>query len=164
MSIYKATVKFAWHVHHNVLLEPLIEPLKNRIAYIKDNKPKDEIATRLRLLKPVKGELPTAVVAEWKAYHKAWKAYRKARKSYDAAAKALIEPWTFIEAQKSFRKAYRKAWKAYDASQKSYDEVLTIHEPEILALHAIECPDCPWDNEQKTIFPEVEHAVNPKTH
>ena len=141
MSKYKATVKFAWHVHHNVLLEPLTEPLKNRIAYIKDNKPKDEIATRLRLLKPVVGGLPTAVAEAGKSRFEEWKAYCKA---YD-------EAW----------KAYREA--RFEA-RKAYIEVLAIHEPEILALHAIECPDCPWDNEQKTIFSEVEHAVNPKTH
>jgi len=147
MSKYKATVKFAWHVHHDVLLEPLIETLKNRIAYIKDNKPEDEIATRLRLLKPVVGGLPTAVA--------------EAGKAYDAAWKARFEEWkAYIEA----RKAYDEAWKAYREARKAYIEVLAIHEPEILALHAIECPDCPWDNEQKTIFSEVEHAVNPKTH
>jgi len=34
------------------------EPISRRIAYIKRYKPKGEIATRLRLLKPVKGKLP----------------------------------------------------------------------------------------------------------
>ena len=105
----KAAIKFAWHVHHDLLVEPLIEPLKNRIAYIKDNKPEDEIATRLRLLKPVVGGLPTAVA-------EAGKAYREARKAFD--------------------------------------EVVKIHETEILVLHARECPNCPWDNVQQTIFPE----------
>ena len=140
MSKYKATVKFAWHVHHNVLLEPLTETLKKRIAYIKKHKPEDEIATRLRLLKPVVGGLPTAVA-------EAWKSYNKARKAYEAAWKSYIEPW-----------------KAYIEARKARDKALKIHEAEILALHAIECPNCPWDKEQHTIFPEVEHAVNPKTH
>jgi len=47
-----------WHVHHNKLWEPLTEPIRNRINYIKNNKPKEEIELRLRLLKPVLGEFP----------------------------------------------------------------------------------------------------------
>ena len=47
-----------WHVHHEVLWELLTEPIANRINYIKENKPKDEVETRLRLLKPVLGKLP----------------------------------------------------------------------------------------------------------
>lgn len=30
-----AKLKFAWHVHHGVLVEPLLEPIEERIAYIK---------------------------------------------------------------------------------------------------------------------------------
>ena len=162
MSKYKATVKFAWHVHHDVLLEPLIETLKNRIAYIKDNKPEDEIATRLRLLKPVVGGLPTAVAEAGKAYHEAGNAYEEARKVYIEARKVYDEAHEPLIV--ASQKAYRKAGKSYYEAWKAYIKALKIHEPEILALHAIECPDCPWDNEQKTIFSEVEHAVNPKTH
>ena len=43
--------KFYWHIHHDQLLEPLTEPLKNRIKFIKKNKPKHEIKLRLKLLK-----------------------------------------------------------------------------------------------------------------
>src|SRR3990170_3693553 len=45
-----------------------------------------------------------------------------------------------------------KAWDAFgkdwDAYRKAYDKYL----PQIEALHALECPDCPWDG--FTIFPE----------
>src|SRR3989304_1208638 len=40
-------VQMYWHIHHQQLAEPLTEPLKNRIAYIKKDKPKDEIKLRL---------------------------------------------------------------------------------------------------------------------
>src|SRR3972149_3248625 len=33
-------VQMYWHIHHQQLAEPLTEPLKNRIAYIKKDKPK----------------------------------------------------------------------------------------------------------------------------
>ena len=55
-------VKWYWHIHHEKLLEPLTEPLKNRIKYIKEEKAKDEtpeqIKLRLKLMKRVKGKLP----------------------------------------------------------------------------------------------------------
>jgi len=47
-------VEYYWHIHHDKLVETLTEPIENRINYIKSDKPKHEIKTRLRLLKPVK--------------------------------------------------------------------------------------------------------------
>ena len=46
----------AWHVHHDKLCERLTEPIESRIECIRDNKPKNEIDTRLRLLKVVKDQ------------------------------------------------------------------------------------------------------------
>ena len=54
----KGTVqKMYWHIHHEVLMEYLTEPLKNRIEYIKTNKPEHERDIRLKLLKAVKAPL-----------------------------------------------------------------------------------------------------------
>ena len=122
--------QFAWHVHHDVLVEPLVEPIENRIAYIKSDKPQHEQELRLRLLKPVKGKLPIALVKAGSAYLKAWEAYDKA--------------WSWGVREKT-RDAYIKTRDAYINAMDAYM-------PEILALHAVECPDCPWDG--KTIFPE----------
>jgi len=141
--------QFAWHIHHEVLVEPLTEPIENRIAFIRTNKPEDEIETRLRLLKPVQGVLPVAVVEAWKAYDEVWKAYDEvekaydeAEKAYDEAGKARVEAW----------KAYVEAGKAYDEAWKARDEAWKARDEEIDALHAIECPNCPWDGH--TIFPK----------
>ena len=49
-------VEYAWHVHHKVLFEALSEPFESRISYIKSDKPKSEVATRLRLLKKVQDQ------------------------------------------------------------------------------------------------------------
>ena len=66
-----ANIKYAWHVHHEKLWEVLTEPIKNRIAYIKENKPPAEQATRLRLLKLIKGPLPDKMTkAAMDALHK----------------------------------------------------------------------------------------------
>ena len=45
-----------WHIHHEILVESLTEPLKNRKDYIKSDKSKDEIKLRLKLLKKVKAK------------------------------------------------------------------------------------------------------------
>ena len=63
-----------WHCHHNTLLEYCYD-YAGRVQFIKENKPKDEIKTRLRLFKPVKGKLPIAVVRAGAAYGKTWIAY-----------------------------------------------------------------------------------------
>ena len=99
---------YAWHIHHDRLIEQLTEPIKDRIAYIKASKPPAEHELRLRLLKEVRGTLPADFVA-----------LRAKGDALRAKGKAL--------------------WDKGDAL------------PSILALHAQECPDCPWDGQ--TIFP-----------
>lgn len=58
-----------WHIHHEKLVEYLTEPIRARINYIQANKPKEEIETRLRLLKPVLGKIPTTEKG-WEELHK----------------------------------------------------------------------------------------------
>ena len=73
--------KFAWHVHHDILVEPLTEPIKVRREFIRSSKPPHEVATRLRLLKAVKGRLPAKLVEAGKAYVEALTAYDEAWKA-----------------------------------------------------------------------------------
>ena len=135
MATNKQKPVFYWHIHHHILVESLIEPIENRVAFIKERKPEHERETRLRLMQPVKGKLPNAVV-------KAWDAYLKARVAYNKAWKAHYKGW----------KAYDKAQKAWERAWKAYYKALAAHKDEIEALHAKECPNCSWDG--KTIFPE----------
>ena len=61
-----------WHIHHEMLVENLTEPLKNRIEYIKKEKPKEEIKLRLKLLKKVKcpiNKLPHTK-KDWEKLHR----------------------------------------------------------------------------------------------
>ena len=116
-----------WHLHHDTLLEMTTEPVENRIAYIKENKPEGERALRLKLLRPVKGELPAAVV----------EAGRIAGEAYGAF-------------QGSPSASYKPGTRAH--AYGNHYEVCFMHAEEIAALHAAECePDCPWDG--VTIFP-----------
>ena len=148
---------FAWHVHHETLIEPLTEPIENRIAYIKQAKPASEVELRLRLLKPVQGELPAALDKARAALDKAWAAYVKARAAHVKARAAHVKA----------RAALDKAWAALDKAWAALDKARAAHVkaraaldkaraacmPEIEALHAIECPDCPWDG--TSIFPKA---------
>lgn len=135
--------KLAWHVHHSErLLEILTEPLSVRQAYIKARKPDYEVETRLRLLKLVQGPLPPAFDAACKAWNDARKAWNDAWKAWDAAWDAA---WNDA----------CKAWNdARDDACKAWKDALISYAGEIDALHKRECPNCPWDPEQKTIFPK----------
>ena len=52
-------------------LEVLMEPVENRIAYIKVEKPEHERAVRLHAMRPVKGQLPEPVLAALSWFGKA---------------------------------------------------------------------------------------------
>jgi len=139
---------FAWHVHHTELIEPLTKPLEVRQEYIRKNKPIAEHELRLRLLKPVQGPIS-------RVYYKAGKAYVKAWIAYEEAGKACAKAWiAYEEAGKAYDKewtAFDKAWTVYDEARRVYDEAGKVCHDDIIALHQLECPDCPWDGH--SIFP-----------
>jgi len=130
--------EFAWHVHHDVLIEPLVQPIEDRIAYIKEHKPEQERERRLRLLKPVKGQLPQPVVAAAAVFN--------AQKACDKAWEAHIKARTACCCDKA-RETYEKAQEAYDKAWEAYGKALSDNLPAIKALHEQECPDCPWDGQ-----------------
>jgi multidrug resistance efflux pump len=155
-----------WHIHHDILVEPLTEPIENRIAFIKANKPKNEVETRLRLMKPVRGKLPKLnkaraeldkaraeldkARAEW---NKAGAEWNKASAELDKARAELDK------ARAEWNKACAELDKARAEWDKARAELHKAHAewykaraaPSVLKLHAKECPNCPWNGE--TIFP-----------
>lgn len=154
---------WAWHVHHDTLVEPLRRPIQERRAYIRLSKPAEEIKIRLRLLKLVRGPVPLPLLEAWAAYRKAWAAYRKAgyEKADAAYHKAALEkPWRAYEnaamACDKASVAYEKAWAAYYKALTAYYKAGAACQEDIERLHAEECPNCPWDG--KTIFPKPESA------
>ena len=139
---------FAWLVHHKQLVEVLDEPIVNRVDYILAHKPSREIETRLEWLRPVKSQLPEYIEA-WKECYEAWKAYNEARKTYKEARKVyykLRKVWCKARiVYKEASEAFDKAWKARGEAWKACNE-------EITAIHASECPGCPWDG-TSLVFP-----------
>jgi len=160
--------KYYWHIHHGILFEQATEPIKNRIAYIKSDKPECEVALRLRLLKPVKDQ--KRLIAILTAYEKvealALEAYKKveatALEAYEKATAPASEAYkkATAPALEAYKKATAPASEAYkkatapalEAYKKVEATALAKRDGAINTLHAKECPDCPWDGE--TIFPK----------
>ena len=79
--------KYGAHLHHEEVAEKLTEPIENRIAYILSDKPKNEQALRLRLMRPVTvpalaeyERVTAAALAEYqKVRAPAWAEYEKAK-------------------------------------------------------------------------------------
>jgi len=117
-----------WNVHHEIHLEPLTEPIENRVRYIKEHKPKHEIETRLKNLAPVlhPERLPETLIKARDAYNKARIAYNEAKAYHNEVWDACVKAWA----------ALKKARIAY--------------EPELTALHCEEYPDTTWNG--KSIF------------
>ena len=162
---------FCWHVHHEMLVEWCYDH-DGRVEYIRTDKSPREQGLRLRLFRPVKGQLPQEVFGAGKACMEAREARDKARKAYDKAAKAydkamslttLFKVWkkkAHDEAKKVYheaQRAYFEAWDANDKAGMAYSEVLSNHKDEVEALHKQECPDCPWNG--RTIFSAALAAV-----
>lgn len=133
------TYGWARHVHHNVLWEVLTEPLATRVKYIKRHKPPWEIPTRLRLLQPMQAPPPHVIELE--------RVCDTARRAYEAAREASSVPKQLTVDQ--VVKEYLDASEAYDAASRACVE--WAKSDEAIALHATECPDCPWNG--TTIFP-----------
>ena len=134
-----------WHIHHEILIEETFN-IQERIDYIREGKPEDEIPLRLKLMTPVlhPEKLPSSFRKAREAYCKAWEAYCKAWEAYDKAA----------EAYDKAMEAYDKAREAYDKAAEAYYKARKACAPQIEKLHREEHPDCPWNG--KTIFSEVE--------
>ncbi len=115
-----------WHVHHSQLVEYCYD-YDERVRMIKRSKPRHEIADRLRLMQPVKGSFPKALIKASLAY----------RKVYDAYMKEHFFAWF-----------ERRLWKQRDRAEKLIRVTMEAYEKEIEKLHAEECPDCIWDGRE----------------
>ena len=72
----------AFHCHHNFLCEPVFD-YDERVASIKETKPKEEQELRLRLLQLFPNDrLPQTLVKAGEDYSKAGEAYSKAGEAY----------------------------------------------------------------------------------
>ena len=133
-----------WHCHHDVLCE-YVHDYQERVDCIKKEKPEDEVETRLKLFKKVKGKLPKEFVEIAKKrdetrekYHKAWEKYHKAWEKYNEAEKKYYEAW----------EKYYEAEKKYFEVMQKYLKAMQKYRPQIEKLHKKECGCSEWDGEE----------------
>jgi hypothetical protein len=132
----------AWCCHHDQHLEPLIEPVMMRIAYILSDKPESEEAVRFRNFRPARNLPPELAVLAvvyrkaWAACYKAWAACDKAEAAYDKAWAACYKAWAACD----------KAEAAYDKAGAACREAMAaIPEAELKRLHDEDWPDNTWN-------------------
>ena len=88
MTVKKVKLGFAFHVHHNILMEYCFD-YDGRVRAIKENKPKEEQELRLRLFRLI--PMRRLPLAFRKAHAKWLKAHAEWRKDYAEWRKALTE-------------------------------------------------------------------------
>jgi len=114
-----------WHCHHETLLEN-VYIADSRIRYIAGNKPREEQALRFRLFRPLQ----------------------------DTAALERIDRLANDRDNRADNRLEKRGRtdEAYVLYDRDLNRSETLHTKAMEALHAKECPDCPWNGE--TIFPE----------
>lgn len=138
----KSVGKLYWHIHHDQLLEMVTESIARRRKYIRENKVVDEIRTRLRYLKPVKGILPGEVI--------------EAFRFHEDVMKHRDRIWKFhwsMHIDHHPRVTHRLFEELFELRAKADRDLrvtLQKYESEINRLHNEECC-CPWNG--TTLFP-----------
>ena len=92
-----------WAVHHDRIVEPLCDPLVERLEYVLQNKPQHELPVRLEAIRPVKNtaRLPTGLVELAAATVTAVQEYR-------AAVAAAVENDGAVDAVRASVRAYER--------------------------------------------------------
>ena len=133
-----------WHIHHDTLIEQS-NNIKERIDYIKANKPKNEIKIRLRLLKRAYGIEPI-----WQDYAKI---VNQAKQDYDK----IVNP-----SKQDHEKIVNQAWQDFDKivnqSRQDFDKIVNQAKQDydkiVDKLHKGQCKNCSWNGQ--TIFKVVD--------
>lgn len=121
---------WCWLVHHRELLEYCYD-FKGRRKFIREEKPVNEIKTRLKWLRFVKGRLPKAVTTAETAYCRAKVAWDRADRVCPGTKESLA--------------TFRRADIACDKAVVACEKALKDNKAAIEALHKKECSGCPWD-------------------
>jgi uncharacterized coiled-coil DUF342 family protein len=138
------TKGFYWHVHHDKLCEYCYD-YDERVNYIKTDKPMNEIQTRLRLMKPVREELPMEFVEAGKKWDEACKKWVETHeKLYEAGKKwdEACKKWN--EARKKWVEACEKC----DEAREKWNEAYKKYASQLETLHKKECGCKEWNGKE----------------
>ncbi len=122
-----------------------------RVKYIEERKPENEKEIRLRLMKPVLGELPTEFINMCQELGIATQKHDAAYQEH--VRTNLVRGGT--EEYDAALKKYDETFKKYDAAYEVCIKMREKYKSIVEELHTQECPNCPWDGE--TIFSEGEN-------
>ena len=135
-----------WHVHHDTLLE-FCTGYRERIDYIRKEKPAAEVETRLRLMRPVTGELPDSLTNAGVEVGKASVEFDVGYVYVYKVSSTRSKAWLTVD--KVDGELYASAMRLKIASDR-FSEACEEHGALIKAIHEQECPSCPWNG--YTIF------------
>ena len=138
------TPKYIWHLYSSTLMEPMLYELEYYREDLRSRKTGEELSLRLRLLQPIKGQLPEGFYSEVGSdfFVAAYVLFR-ARKDFLASWMHYVfkpgEDWrmkflTFTEARTT-----------YEGLLGSYKSLVIENRRVIENLHTRECSNCPWD-------------------
>ena len=139
----------AFHCHHDRLVE-FVTNYDERVAYIKQEKPPAERPLRLRLFQMVPPERLSAGLAE--AVNESTR-LREESDRLRAEGNRLWEEGHRLWAEAS--RLWTESTRLWAESTRLGVENIAQHMPELLALHAELCPECPWNGQ--TIFGREEN-------
>jgi vacuolar-type H+-ATPase subunit H len=156
---------YGWNIHHSILVEPLSEPIENRIQFIIKHKDESEQVVRLKNMRPVSLETLKVVIPALKLYKEsiasALKLYKEstapARKLYDestVSARKICEE-SVISALKLYNESTASARKLYEESTASalklYEESIAsarkLLNESTSAAHLADVPNHTWNGE-----------------
>jgi len=167
----------AFHCHHDRLVE-FVTNYDERVAYIKQEKPPAERPLRLRLFQMVPPERLSAGLAEavnestrlreesdrlraegnrlWEEGHRLW---AEASRLWTESTRLWAEGTRLWEEGHRLWAESTRLWtestRLWAESTRLGVENIAQHMPELLALHAELCPECPWNGQ--TIFGREEN-------
>ena len=139
----------AFHCHHDRLVE-FVTNYDERVAYIKQEKPPAERPLRLRLFQMVPPERLSAGLAE--AVNESTR-LREESDRLRAEGNRLWEEGHRLWAEST--RLWTESTRLWAESTRLGVENIAQHMPELLALHAELCPECPWNGQ--TIFGREEN-------
>jgi len=148
------------HCHHDVLVE-VVWDYDKRVQFIQENKLEGEIPLRLRLFQLIpEDRLPAELVAAMAEGKRLWAEGKRLWAEGDrlwAEGNRISDKGNrfWVESNRLWAEGNRlmaEGKRLMAEGKRLWAEGIAAHMPELLALHAELCPDCPWDGE--TIFPQ----------
>ena len=136
----KSKSKWAWCLHHDVEIEPVVLPPIKRLEYILAKKPKSEQVFRVDNFRPVLFNITKPLKDHAKLYKKKLLLMTEAYKSYDK--RPSFRKWKY----------YMKAYDNYTRASVAYIHGLRAMQEELNALHDTEVPGNTWNG--KNVFGE----------